>query len=179
MTNYSWTSHGGPDVFFGGGAEQFLPGTGSYQGKDYYAEFAKKGYSVSTDKKSVLAADNNKKALGVFSQGVMPVWLDRNIYKDNLKNFKNDPKGGKGPALDLSLCNNYTRPSTQVSISQWIPSPAMIPSIRRYRQSYHTTLAAAFETEPETEEVIEVIPATQIEEDKSDEEANLCEVYLH
>ncbi|KAL6700120.1 alkaline-phosphatase-like protein [Trichoderma pleuroticola] len=101
MSNYSWTNHGGPDVFFGGGAEQFLPGTGSYQGKDYYAEFAKKGYSVSTDKKSLLAADNNKKALGVFCQGVMPVWLDRNIYKDNLKTFKNDPKGGKGPALDL------------------------------------------------------------------------------
>ncbi|KAL6835849.1 hypothetical protein J3E69DRAFT_319672 [Trichoderma sp. SZMC 28015] len=24
MTNYSWTNHGGPDVFFGGGAEQPL-----------------------------------------------------------------------------------------------------------------------------------------------------------
>ncbi|KKO98358.1 hypothetical protein THAR02_09549 [Trichoderma harzianum] len=31
----------------------------------------------------------------------------------------------------------------------------------------------------EAEEVIEVIPATQIEEDKSDEQANLWEVYLH
>lgn len=31
----------------------------------------------------------------------------------------------------------------------------------------------------EAEEVIEVIPATQIEEDKSDEQTDLWEVYLH
>ncbi|QYS92930.1 hypothetical protein H0G86_000323 [Trichoderma simmonsii] len=102
--------------------------------------------------------------LGIWLDGMsvtpMAFYSDGTIYKDNLKNFK-DPKGGKGPALDLPLCNNYTRPSTQVSISQWISSPAMMPSIRRYRQSYHTTLAAAFKTETETEEVIEVIPATQ------------------
>ncbi|KAM0255221.1 hypothetical protein ACHAQJ_005985 [Trichoderma viride] len=101
MTNYSWTNHGGPDVFFGGGAEKFYAGPGSYQGKDYYAEFAKKGYTVSHDKKSLLAADHSKKALGVFCQSTMPVWLDRNVYTDNLKDFKNDPKGGKAPALDL------------------------------------------------------------------------------
>ncbi|KAL5086255.1 hypothetical protein Trisim1_009582 [Trichoderma cf. simile WF8] len=58
----------------------------------------------------------------------------------------------------------------------------MMPSIRRYHQSYHPTLAAKAaatfletETEPEpeseAEEVIEVIPATQIEEDKPDEQA--------
>ncbi|KAL5088912.1 hypothetical protein Trisim1_006057 [Trichoderma cf. simile WF8] len=65
------------------------------------------------------------------------------------------------------------------SISRWIPFPAAMPSIRRYRQSYYTTLAAiaaALETEPEAqleaEEVIEVIPATQIEEDEPDELAS-------
>ncbi|KAL7797510.1 alkaline-phosphatase-like protein [Trichoderma ceciliae] len=108
MSNYSWTNHGGPDVFFGGGAEQFYPGSGSYQGKDYYAEFAKKGYTVSHNKKSLLAADNKKKALGVFCQSTMPVWLDRNVYTDNLKDFKNDPKGGKSPALDLPGLKDMT-----------------------------------------------------------------------
>ncbi|KAK1237655.1 hypothetical protein MKX07_006783 [Trichoderma sp. CBMAI-0711] len=108
VTNFSWTNHGGPDVFFGGGAEQFLPGAGSYQGKDYYAEFANKGYSISLDKKSLLKADNNKKALGVFCQGVMPVWLDRNIYKDVLKKFKNDPRGTTAPALDLPGLKDMT-----------------------------------------------------------------------
>ncbi|KAH6611053.1 tyrosine phosphatase [Trichoderma cornu-damae] len=108
VANYSWTNHGGPDVFFGGGAEQFYAGTGSYQGKDYYAEFAKKGYTVSLDKQSLLAADNSKKALGVFCQSTMPVWLDRNVYTDNLKDFKNDPKGGKTPALDLPGLKDMT-----------------------------------------------------------------------
>lgn len=31
----------------------------------------------------------------------MPVWLDRNVYKDNLAKFENDPLGGEGPATDL------------------------------------------------------------------------------
>lgn len=114
VTNFSWTNHGGPDVFFGGGAEQFLPGAGSYQGKDYYAEFAKKGYSISLDKQSLLKADNNKKALGVFCQGVMPVWLDRNIYKDVLKKFKNDPKGTTAPALDLPGLKDMTLKAVDV-----------------------------------------------------------------
>ena len=39
ITNYTWTNWSGPDVLFGGGAEQFYPGKGSFQGKDYYAEF--------------------------------------------------------------------------------------------------------------------------------------------
>ncbi|KAJ4212085.1 hypothetical protein NW759_012053 [Fusarium solani] len=100
-TNYSWTSHGGPDVFFGGGAEQFFAGEESFQGKDYYKEFQKQGYTVSMNKTSLLAADKSKKALGVFCQSNLPVWLDRNIYKDNLKGLDNNPTGGEGDATDL------------------------------------------------------------------------------
>lgn len=101
VQNYSWTKHEGPDVFFGGGAEQFLPGSGSYQGKDYYAEFAKKGYSVSLNKTSLLKAPNDKKALGIFCKSNFPVWLDRNVYTDNIQTLKNDPSGASGPAKDL------------------------------------------------------------------------------
>lgn len=101
VSNYTWTKQQGPDVYFGGGAEQFLPGKGSYKGKDYYAEFAKKGYSVSLNKTALLAADNSKKALGVFCKSNLPVWLDRNVYPDNLKNLKNDPAGSTSDALDL------------------------------------------------------------------------------
>ncbi|KAI5461149.1 alkaline-phosphatase-like protein [Mariannaea sp. PMI_226] len=100
-TNYSWTNHKGPDVFFGGGAEYFYPNKNSFNGKDYYKEFQKKGYTVSLDKTSLLKAPNDKRALGVFCQGNLPVWLDRNVYKENLKEFKNDPKGSTKPALDL------------------------------------------------------------------------------
>ncbi|PFH61290.1 hypothetical protein XA68_17803 [Ophiocordyceps unilateralis] len=108
LPKYNWTFHQGPDVFFGGGAEQFYPGLGSYQGKDYYAAFADKGYSVSLNRTSMLAADPDKRALGVFCQGVMPVWLDRNEYRENLEALKNDPLGGREPALDLPGLKDMT-----------------------------------------------------------------------
>ncbi|KAG5751548.1 hypothetical protein H9Q70_005792 [Fusarium xylarioides] len=108
MTNYSWTQHGGPDVFFGGGAENFFAGKGSYQGKDYYKEFQKKGYTVSLNKTSLLKADKSKRALGVFCQSDLPVWLDRNVYKDNLEGRDNNPTGGKGDASDLPGLKDMT-----------------------------------------------------------------------
>jgi alkaline phosphatase len=114
MTNYSWTNHGGPDVFFGAGAEQFFAGKGSYQGKDYYQEFAKKGYTVSLNKTSLAKIDTSKRALGVFSQSSLPVWLDRNIYPDNLKNFKNSPTGSTDPALDLPGLKDMTLKAIEV-----------------------------------------------------------------
>lgn len=53
------------------------------------------------NKTSLLAADKSKKALGVFCQSNLPVWLDRNIYTDNLKGRENNPAGGEGDATDL------------------------------------------------------------------------------
>ncbi|KAH0595248.1 hypothetical protein MHUMG1_06997 [Metarhizium humberi] len=114
LTNYSWTNHEGPDVFFGAGAEQFFAGKGSYKGKDYYEEFSKKGYSVSLNKTSLEKIDTSKKALGVFCQSNLPVWLDRNVYKDNLKNFKNNPKGGNDSALDLPGLKEMTLKAVEV-----------------------------------------------------------------
>ncbi|KAI2629234.1 alkaline phosphatase-like protein [Hypomontagnella submonticulosa] len=101
VTNYSWTSHGGPDVWFGGGAEQFVAGDGSYEGKNYYEEFAKAGYEVSLNKTSLLELGNSSKALGIFCQSHFPVWLDRNVYIENLESFKNDPLDSEKAALDL------------------------------------------------------------------------------
>ncbi|PHH89443.1 hypothetical protein CDD83_6048 [Cordyceps sp. RAO-2017] len=114
LTNYTWTQHGGPDVYFGGGAEQFYPGNGSYRGRDYYEAFARKGYTVSLNKTSLLAADPHQKALGIFCQHDLPVWLDRNVYKDNLGKFKNDPRGGERPALDLPGLKDMTLKAIEV-----------------------------------------------------------------
>ncbi|KHN94615.1 protein tyrosine phosphatase [Metarhizium album ARSEF 1941] len=114
VTNYSWTDHGGPDVFFGAGAEHFFAGKGSYQGRDYYEEFSKKGYSVSLNKTSLEKIDTTQRALGVFCQSSLPVWLDRNVYTDNLKKFKNDPKGGSAPALDLPGLKEMTLKAVEV-----------------------------------------------------------------
>ncbi|KAH8893383.1 alkaline phosphatase [Thozetella sp. PMI_491] len=101
FSNYSWTKMDGPDAYFGGGAEQFLPGSGSYLGKDYFQEFAKKGYSISLNKTALAAASNTSKALGIFCTSNLPVWVDRNVFTDNLKSFSNDPSGNKKPATDL------------------------------------------------------------------------------
>jgi alkaline phosphatase len=86
---------------FGAGAENFLPGSRSYKGQDYLKLFANKGYTVSLNNTSLATASNSSKALGLFCTSNLPVWLDRNVYKDNLKAFKNDPTGAKAQALDL------------------------------------------------------------------------------
>lgn len=100
ITNYTWVNWTGPDVLFGGGAEQFYPNSRSFQGKDYYREFAQKGYSVSLNRTSMLAASNSSKALGIFSVSNLAKWLDRNIYKNNLNQPKTAPDGGNAAATD-------------------------------------------------------------------------------
>ncbi|KAH7033592.1 alkaline phosphatase H [Microdochium trichocladiopsis] len=101
LSNYTWTKSGGPDVWFGGGAEQFYPGKDSFNGQDYYAKFAEAGYAIANNKTALAALGNDKRALGIFCKSHFPVWLDRNVLKDNLSGFKNDPFAGKEPALDL------------------------------------------------------------------------------
>lgn len=64
-------------------------------------EFAKKGYSVSLNKTALSAAPNDKKALGIFCKGNLPVWLDRNIFPANLDKLVNDPAGANRSAKDL------------------------------------------------------------------------------
>ncbi|KAK0615850.1 alkaline phosphatase [Bombardia bombarda] len=108
VRNYSWTNPGGPDVYFGGGAEQFIPGSGSYQGKDFYAEFAKKGYKVSLNKTSLLATSNKEKTLGIFCRSNLPVWIERNIFPANLAKLTNDPSGAQAAATDLPGLKDMT-----------------------------------------------------------------------
>lgn len=70
VTNYTWTNWTGVDVLFGGGAENFYNSTKggkTYMDKDYYVEFAKKGYSVAYDKTQLDGLKTDKKALGIFS----------------------------------------------------------------------------------------------------------------
>ncbi|KAI0135819.1 alkaline phosphatase-like protein [Daldinia grandis] len=108
VTNYTWTNQGGPDVWFGGGAEQFYPNSDSYEGKDYYEAFSKAGYEISLNKTSLLELGNSSRALGIFCQSHFPVWLDRNVFTENLDIFKNDPLGSDNPALDLPGLKDMT-----------------------------------------------------------------------
>ena len=100
ITNYTWTNWTGPDVLFGGGAEQFIPGKTSYQGRDYYEAFADKGYAVVQNNTALQSASNDEKTLGIFSVSNMAKWLDRNVYTQNLVGNKDAPDGQNGSATD-------------------------------------------------------------------------------
>jgi alkaline phosphatase len=65
VTNYIWTKFDGPDVLFGAGAENFLPGSGSHKDQDYIKLVSNKGYLASSNK-SLLKASNSSKALDLF-----------------------------------------------------------------------------------------------------------------
>lgn len=87
--NYtSWPEWNGPEVLFGGGAEQWIEGPGSPGGRDYYQDWRNAGYQVVNDKDALAAADNSQRTLGLFSQGTMALWLDRNIYPEKLNKTK-------------------------------------------------------------------------------------------
>ena len=55
----------------------------------------------------MLTAPTDQKALGIFCTSNLPVWLDRNVYKNNL-NLTNDPSGNKKAALDLPGLKDMT-----------------------------------------------------------------------
>jgi alkaline phosphatase len=117
ITNYTWTNWTGPDVLFGGGAENFYNST--YGGvtlanKDYYAEFKNKGYGIAHNLSDLKTLSNSTKALGVFSVSNMAKWLDRHVYPDNLKNQKNDPTGNKGDALDQPGLSEMTNKAIDI-----------------------------------------------------------------
>jgi alkaline phosphatase len=113
-SHFQWTNWTGPDVLFGGGAEQFYPGKTSYQGKDYYAAFAKKGYNVVMNHTALQKAPNDKKILGIFSVSNMAKWLDRNVYKQNREGQKNSPDGKKGDATDQPGLKEMTLKAIEV-----------------------------------------------------------------
>ncbi|KAG0034412.1 hypothetical protein BGZ82_005748 [Podila clonocystis] len=91
------------DVILGGGGRFFHSKTGgkSLNGTDYYASYAKEhGYKVVHDKTSLLSYKGKDPLLGIFHSGNMDVWLDRNVYKDNLLKAASDPTGTGKPALN-------------------------------------------------------------------------------
>ncbi|KAL2889111.1 Alkaline phosphatase [Ceratocystis lukuohia] len=115
ITNYTWNDYVGPEVFFGGGAEAFFDPTISYQGQNYYREFANKGYSISWNMSSLMDMDSNSRALGVFSTGAMPLWLDRNVYTENLAKVQNHPSGEAVPALDVPGLKEMTSKAIEIT----------------------------------------------------------------
>ena len=100
QTNYTWTNWTGPDVLFGGGAEQFYPNEESFEGQDYYQLFRDAGYNVVLDNTALSSAPSTEKTLGIFSQSNLAKWLDRNVYTSNLEGKEDAPDGEGGDAVD-------------------------------------------------------------------------------
>ncbi|KAK4505349.1 hypothetical protein PRZ48_003312 [Zasmidium cellare] len=99
--NYTWTNWDGPDVIFGGGAENFCSpevGGETYMDLDYYQIFADAGYNLVYNATALEATPSDEKTLGIFSVGNMAKWLDRNVYKDNLNGNEAAPNCEGGDA---------------------------------------------------------------------------------
>ncbi|KAG5645932.1 hypothetical protein DXG03_004721 [Asterophora parasitica] len=90
----------GPDVVFGGGAENFIAGPTSPGGADYYKAFKDKGYNVVYNNKDLQKVATDKKTLGIFSKSNLAKWIDRHVYPQNLLNQKNSPTGDGTDATD-------------------------------------------------------------------------------
>lgn len=97
VKDYPWVNWTGPDVLFGGGADDFLEGD---NGENYYKLFAENGYTVSWNSTALSEVPNDSKALGVFTSSTMSTWLDRNVYKNNLFDQYNYPDGSDKDADD-------------------------------------------------------------------------------
>lgn len=59
------------------------------------------------DRTALLNAPDNERLLGIFSQSNMPVWLDRNVYTNNLL-VNNAPNGSNASALNLPGLKDMT-----------------------------------------------------------------------
>lgn len=86
-----------PDVIMGGGSARMIPkataGSRRTDERNVIADYEKAGYTVVTNKTELTAAMAKapKSVMGLFQSSDMNVWLDRNVYKDNAKNFPDQP----------------------------------------------------------------------------------------
>jgi alkaline phosphatase len=87
------------DVLLGGGARRMIPqsteGSRRADDRDLFAEFEDAGFSVATNAtelNTLMSADAiPSQLLGVFHPSDLNVWLDRNVYTDNLGDFTDQP----------------------------------------------------------------------------------------
>ncbi|MEZ4711995.1 MAG: alkaline phosphatase [Caldilineaceae bacterium] len=86
-----------PEVILGGGARNMLPtsadGSRRSDERDLFAEYEEAGYAVVTtgsEMADALAA-TPERLLGIFHPNNMDVWLDKNVYTENVEEFPDQP----------------------------------------------------------------------------------------
>lgn len=88
-----------PEVIMGGGARRLLPqsaeGSRRTDDRDGFAEYEAAGYTIVTSAtelfEALAAGTAPERILGVFVPNDLNVWLDRNVYTDNLGDFTDQP----------------------------------------------------------------------------------------
>ena len=86
-----------PEVILGGGARYMLPSTNEgsrrVDERDVFTEYENAGYTVVTSASELetVVASSPEHLLGIFHVSDMNVWLDRNVYTDNLGDFTDQP----------------------------------------------------------------------------------------
>ena len=87
-----------PEVIMGGDGRYMLPeavaGGRRTDGRNLFDEYEAAGYTVVTtaeELNNAMSAGAPEKLLGMFHSGDMNVWLDRNVYTDNLGDFPDQP----------------------------------------------------------------------------------------
>ncbi|KAI8394028.1 alkaline-phosphatase-like protein [Radiomyces spectabilis] len=102
----NWVGPAVPDVWLTGGAE-FFKGEEALNGADYYEKFKNLGYKLVQNKKDLKKYHDDEKLLGIFRQGNLDVWFERNIFVNNTIGNKaapdmsgKDALGSDQPGLD-------------------------------------------------------------------------------
>jgi len=87
-----------PEVILGGDGRYMLPedvaGGRRTDGRNLFDEYEAAGYTIVTtaeELESAMSEGTPEKLLGMFHSGDMNVWLDRNVFTDNLGDFPDQP----------------------------------------------------------------------------------------
>lgn len=105
-----------PDVMMGGGGKYFMA-EDSIDGSDMYKNYSEAGYTVTHTRAQMKAAAKDpktKKLLTVTHRKTMEVWLDRNVYTENLNDSDNSPIGDSAAPTDQPNLDEMTMSALEV-----------------------------------------------------------------
>jgi alkaline phosphatase len=86
-----------PEVILGGGARYLLPqsadGSARADDRDLFSEYEEAGYTIVTSRAEMEAAlaESPQMLVGMFNPSDMNVWLDKNVYTENVTDFPDQP----------------------------------------------------------------------------------------
>lgn len=99
----------------GGDGRYMLPeavaGGRRTDGRNLFDEYEAAGYTIVTtaeELESAMSEEAPEKLLGMFHSGDMNVWLDRNVYTENLGDFTDQPS-----LVDMTLSARAAQPARE------------------------------------------------------------------